>query len=50
VPKIAESEKQTLPLMNHAWGGGPALSNEKRLEQSENSIAGRSESIRVMAG
>jgi hypothetical protein len=28
----------------------PALNNEKRLEQSENSIAGRSESIRVMAG
>ena len=29
---------------------GPALSDEKRLEQGENSTAGRSESIRVMAG
>jgi hypothetical protein len=37
--------------MNHAWGDGrPALSDEKELEQEENSTAGRSESIRVMAG
>src|SRR3954469_9428823 len=39
-----------LTLITHAWGDGPALSDEKRLEQGENSTAGRSESIRVMAG
>jgi hypothetical protein len=39
-----------LPLINHTWGDGPALSDEKELEQEENSTAGRSESICVMAG
>jgi hypothetical protein len=39
--------------MNHAWGDGPALSDEKGHEQGGRRkivTAGRSESIRVMAG
>jgi hypothetical protein len=38
-PMIGESrvigKPKPLPLINHTWGDGPALSDEKELEQEE---------------